>query len=245
MTLPSNRNIKNRLVMKYFAIIFISAFLFAPNTYAQDAGNTITVIREDGTQESIDVAPSASAPAPQEEPVSAAPEPDAEYVEPAQSPVFQQQAVEPEAPVEAAPQVVEEQAPEPVLEPEPQPEAVPKPKAKKPAPPPQQTKEAEPVAKPKKKPEQKEYVRPSEPISESLALSLAIDEAPPADDFQMYKSYQGQTPIYQVLFRAGGRFYEVQIDAFEGIILYSAYRDDLTQITPKAGHLPNKWSPSP
>lgn len=228
--------------MKYFAIIFTAALFFANNTYAQNADNTITVIREDGTQESIEVSPAAPpTTSANEEPVEAAPEPAPDYVESAQSPVFQPQAAKDAQPVESAPQVVEEVEAKPAPEPAPPP----KPKVKKAAPPPPQKAEAKAVAKPQKKPQQKEYVKPSEPISESLALSLAIDEAPPADDFQVYKNYQGQIPIYQVLFRTGGRFYEVQIDAFEGIILYSDYRDDLTQFTPKAGHLPSKWSPSP
>lgn len=99
----------------------------------------------------------------------------------------------------------------------------------------------ETMLKPRKKPVQQKTVVNNQPIPRNMALSLAINEAPPANDFQIFKNYQGDIPIYQVLFHTDNGFYEVQIDAFEGIIIQSGYRDDLNEHTPKAGYLPRKW----
>lgn len=79
------------------------------------------------------------------------------------------------------------------------------------------------------------------PISEAKALSLAIDSAPPAHDFEVFRQMQGDREIYQVLFKTERGPYEVQVDALNGQILYSDYRDDLGSYPTRAGHLPKKW----
>lgn len=81
----------------------------------------------------------------------------------------------------------------------------------------------------------------AQPVTRSQALSLAIDSAPPAEDFEIFEQMQGQRQIYQVLFRTENGPYEVQIDVLSGSILYSDYRDDLGSYPAKAGYLPKKW----
>jgi uncharacterized membrane protein YkoI len=80
-------------------------------------------------------------------------------------------------------------------------------------------------------------------ISEGQALSIAIDSAPPSQDFEVFREMQGNIKIYQVLFKTGGGLYEVQIDAQSGDVIYSDYRRDLEHYSTPAGHLPKRLTP--
>lgn len=267
--------------MKFPLLVFALVISATAPSFAQDSANTITIIQEDGTEQSIVIAPQqapVSEPSVESESISSstdledAPEvmdvegvnePEVETVTEVpevETPAAETEVLTEEAPVEEipaaepeelAPETIgeevipaaESEEPEPVAEPipdpAPAPKAAPKPAPKKAA----QDIKVKPRKKPQYNPQEKTAVKNAAPISQNLALSLAIDEAPAVDDYQIFKNYQGDIPIYQVIFKTGDKFYEVQVDAFDGIILYSGYRYDLDDYSPKAGHLPRKLAP--
>lgn len=246
--------------MKPFLVLFIVCVLFNVSAFAQDV---ITIIDEDGKAQSIDI----TAPKRPEAPPSLEDVIDKTIASP-EAPSID---AVPEKPVvETMPKDLPETAskldlpaekksvPLTKSEPKETPPKVQEPQAPQKAVQANQitgskrTKQAKPdvkkaiMVKPRRKPvrsvQEQNSIVDGRPIAQNTALSIAINEAPPSNDFQIYRSFQGDAPIYQILFKTDQGFYEVQIDAFEGQILFSDYRDDLdTYITPKPGHLPKGW----
>ena len=196
--------------------------------FAQQA-NTITIIREDGTKDVIQLGgPPPAVP----EPVKRAPKVEVE-TKPAPMP----------AP-EAVP--MPEKAPEAVAEP-----IVPKiertaPPVSKPKPKKAVKAKSKPVAKkrpqdplaliPPRKPH-RQVLPAGQQITKDKALYIALAEAPPSRDVQVYSVQGAQGPAYSVLFKTEDGMYEILVDAASGVILQSG-TVKVEQGFVKPGHLP-------
>ena len=204
--------------MKRFLLILMLCVVAAP-VMAQEA-NVITIIREDGSKEVIPL----GGPAP------AVPEPAAERSAPK---VEVETRPAPEAVVEQpkiAPSV--KRVAKPVSQPKIQPSV--KPKAKR-------VRQDALAFVPPRKPHRQ--VMPSgQVITKDKALYIALSEAPPSRDVQVYSVQSERGAAYSVLFKTDEGAYEVLVDAGSGVILNSgAVQVERSYVKP--GHLPTRSVP--
>lgn len=191
----------------------LCAFVFP--VFAQDA-NVITIIREDGSKEVI--------------PLGGPPPPVPEAVPP--------RAPRVETRTKPAPRV---DTADPVV-----------PKIERVAPPTSQpkTKMAKPKTKPavKKRPKDvlalvpprkphRQLMPAGEPITKDKALYIALAEAPPSRDVQVFPVQSEQGLAYSVLFKTEDGMYEVLVDGASGLIMNSGtVQVERSFVEP--GHLP-------
>lgn len=204
----------------------------AGDAFAQQA-NTITIIREDGSKEVI---PLETAP-PVPERVERAPRLEVE-TKPSVAPSAAPKAA-PESVSEPVVPRVERVAP-PVSQDKPKVvEQQPAKPAKKPAPKTVAAKRAplDPLAIiPPRKPH-RQVLPAGEVITKEKALYIALAEAPPSRDVQVYSVPTEQGSAYSVLFKTDDGMYEVLVDAASGVILSSgAVQVEHGYVKP--GHLP-------
>lgn len=196
----------------------LCAFVFP--VFAQDA-NVITIIREDGTKEVIPLGGSAP-------PVPRAPVPRTPRVETRTKPSVVPQRVEEAAPVVPK---IERVAP-PVSQPKTTKTA--KPKIK----PTVKSRSKDELAfSPPRKPHRRAVVPKGEAITKDKALYIALAEAPPSRDVQVFTVQGEQGVAYSVLFKTEDGMYEVLVDGASGVILNSgAVQVERSFVEP--GHLP-------
>ena len=200
-------------------LIMSAALLLSSPAFAGDEEYTIKVIQDDGSVAVIDLRESdAPIPAPAEPapPRVVAPEPaptPAPIARPRVPEGFEQQA--------SAPPVTEEEA-KPVEKPKKETKKK-KRKVVKRSPP-------GPKFKPRRAPEGAE-------ITPALAMSIAIDHAPPSSDMKIFRSeYEGQ-PAFAVVFKTEEGFEEVLVDSVSGKVLKVRESEHFSAQT-KPGHLP-------
>ena len=215
--------------MKRFLLLASACVLSASPAFAQDEGNVIRIIHDDGRVDVIDLRQPAPQPTPQSAP----------------NPVPQSAP----APAQAAP------AADPVavkVAPKPAPEAVPdarvmpkKAVAKKAIAKPQPEKPA--VRKVPVQPKETPVVPVRKPVRQTIpqgaritkdrALYIALEAAPPASGMQVVESIYKDKPVFLVGFKTDQGMYEVLVDVASGQILGSgiAEKDSLTHLP---GHLP-------
>lgn len=225
----------------------VCVFAFSSVGVAQES--TITIIHEDGHEDVIELGGSApkAAPSSRTPKVEVAPKP-------ARSVVFKDPGAVAEPVVEAAP-VAPKIAPMPVLESEPKVVKKPAPKVvKKAAPKPQPKKKPKPkavaknVAKakverdvlaivPPRKPQRRAQPVAGETISKDKALYIALSEAPPAKNVQVYLR-EGKAGLeYSVVFKTEEGAYEVVVDGATGVITRSGKVSGNADFV-RPGHLP-------
>ena len=191
-------------------LILSAALLFSTSAFAGDEEYTIKVIGDDGKVSVIDLRESNTpigAPAQPTPPRVVPPEP-APIPQPRVPKGFEQQV--------SAPPVTEKEAPKKEVKKK-------KRKAVKRAKP-------GPKFKPRQAPEGVE-------ITPALAMSIAIDHAPPSSDMKIFRSdYQGQS-VYAVVFKTDEGFEEVLVDSITGKVL-KVRPSEHFDATPKPGHLP-------
>ena len=198
-------------------VVFVCAFPVA-QSFAQDEPNAIIIIREDGTK---DVIPLGGPPPPVPEPV----ERRAPNVEVETKPVPEAAVTQPKI----APSI------ERVAKPASKPKAAPaKPKARK-------VRKDVLAINPPRKPHRR-VMHAGEPITKDKALYIALNEAPPSRDVQVYSVQSEAGPAYSVLFRTEEGAYEVLVDAGSGVILNSG-TVQVEQSYVKPGHLPARVVP--
>jgi len=196
-----------------FLILVICGFSLP--VLAQD--NVITIIRDDGSKEVIDLGGSA----PKPEVVKTPPKVVVET--PVQNPARDVEAQAP-VPVPVEQKEAKPSKPKPVA-------ALAKTKTLKP-----KTVKREAVQKPLKKPH-RQILPAGEPITKEKALYIALAEAPPSKDVRVYSTKTDEWYDYSVMFKVEEGDYEVVVDGLTGVIKDSGYVDaDQTLVKP--GHLP-------
>lgn len=219
--------------MKKF-LLASAVCVFAFPAFAQT--NTITVIHEDGSEDVIELGGSAPKPAP-----SSGAQKSVIFKQPAETAV--ELSVEP-----AAQPAIEQVVPtiERIAEPVSKPKPAAKPKVIKKAKPQPKKKPKAVAAKkvvqdplaviPSRKPHRR-VLQTGEVITKEKALYIALSEAPPAKDVQVYPRDGAAGLEYSVIFKTEDGGYEVVVDGASGVITSSG-KVKSGQAFTKPGHLP-------
>jgi len=201
-----------------FALCVVAVPVMAPEAFSQGA-NVITIIRDDGTKDVIEL--------------GGPPPPVPERIQ--RPPTIEVETGSLPAP-HVAPEPFEPKIPpsvERVAKPESKPKIKPtvKPKAIK--------KRVDALAfVPPRKPYRR-FIPSDEPITKDRALYIALNDAPPSRDVQVYPVQSSRGPAYSVLFKTEEGAYEVLVDAESGLILNSGAVKVEHSYT-KPGHLPSR-----
>lgn len=211
---------KRFLLISAMCVLAVSAV--APVAFSQEA-NVITIIREDGSKEVIPLEPAPAVP----EPVQRAPRVE---VETRPAPQAAPKAVPRAAAPKIAPTI------ERVAKPSSRPKIKPtvKPQARK------VRKDALALIPPRKP--HRQVLPAGEVITKDKALYIALNEAPPSRDVQVYSVQGDRGAAYSVLFKTEEGAYEVLVDAGSGVILSSG-AVQVEQSYVKPGHLPARPVP--
>ena len=78
---------------------------------------------------------------------------------------------------------------------------------------------------------------PGAEITPALAMSIAIDHAPPSSDVEVFRSEYKDQPAFAVVFKTDEGFEEVLVHSETGKVL-KVRRSETFDATPKPGHLP-------